>query len=432
MNAMCEQINATGKAFVEFTTPMLIQSGVLILILLGLDLILRKKVRAVFRYWIWMLVLAKLVLPTSLSSPVSLGCWFGEQLDYLNTKQPVLAAEAAKLPEPTPNFEAFQPAERLVLADSLSTEVSTQVPAPTPTAEPVRPVPADAPAASPDAATPVTWQAVVFLIWLVVVVTMGLLLLQRALFVRGLVAQAREANGLMKDAFGFCRKQIAVSGEVRLKVSPNATSPAVCGLFRPVILMPHNLASTLGSRDLRAVFLHELAHIKRGDLWVNLVQTVLQIIYFYNLLLWLANAIIRRVREQAVDEMVLVAMGEKARWYPETLVNVARLAFEQPALSLRLIGVVESKDALAARIRRILTRPVPKHAKLGFLGIAAVVITAAVLLPMAKAKIKGADIVTECKLFSKQYESLMKAWKRSNSTAEQIAEKWRSIKFRED
>jgi len=140
----------------------------------------------------------------------------------------------------------------------------------------------------------------------------------------------------------------------------------------------------LGSEDLQVVLLHELAHIKRGDLWVNLAQTLLQIVYFYNPLLWLANAVIRRAREQAVDEAVLVAMGEKASRYPETLVSVAKLAFKRPTLSLRLIGVVESKSALTARIKRILSRPIPKSAKLGILGLAAIIITAAFILPMAQ------------------------------------------------
>nr|MBC8394523.1 hypothetical protein [Deltaproteobacteria bacterium] len=84
MSATIEQINRLGYAFVEFALPMLIQSGVLILILLLVDLLLRKKVRAVFRYWIWMLVLVKLLLPTSLSSPVSLGRWFGDELAYVD------------------------------------------------------------------------------------------------------------------------------------------------------------------------------------------------------------------------------------------------------------------------------------------------------------------------------------------------------------
>ena len=80
MNAILEQINSAGYAFVEFAVPMLAQSSVLIVILLLADFLLRKKVRAVFRYCIWMLVLVKLVLPSSLSSPVSFGYWFGDEL----------------------------------------------------------------------------------------------------------------------------------------------------------------------------------------------------------------------------------------------------------------------------------------------------------------------------------------------------------------
>ena len=143
-----------------------------------------------------------------------------------------------------------------------------------------------------------------------------------------------------------CRRRLGLRRAVGLRLSPNATSPAVCGLLRPVILIPQTLAPRLHAHDLQAVLLHELAHVKRGDLWINLVQTLLQIAYFYNPLLWLANAMIRRTREQAVDETVLVAMGEAAPQYPETLVNIAKLAFtRRPTLSLRLIGVVESKDA---------------------------------------------------------------------------------------
>ena len=63
-------------------------------------------------------------------------------------------------------------------------------------------------------------------------------------------------------------------------------------------------------------------------------------------------------------------MGETAPQYPDTLVNVAKLAFaRRPALSLRLIGVVESKSALTGRIKHILNRPLPKTARLGLLGL---------------------------------------------------------------
>ena len=78
---------SAGLKFVEFALPMLIQSSLLIIILLAADLLVRKRVRAVFRYWIWMLVLVKLILPASLHSPLSIGSWVGEQIEYAGVTQ---------------------------------------------------------------------------------------------------------------------------------------------------------------------------------------------------------------------------------------------------------------------------------------------------------------------------------------------------------
>ena len=380
MNAILEQINSAGLRFVEFALPMLVQSVVLILILLLADFVLRKKVRAVFRYWIWMLVLVKLFLPTSLSSPLSLGYLFGDRLTYVDTTE-TPSEPQANLLEPAPvNVPPF-----IDLTDIETDRFTPAAPPIISVTEQVKEPAMTSPAAPPViTVTPLSWQGAVFLVWLTVVIAMVLLLLQRAIFVRGLVAQAKEANGIMADMLKSCRSSMSVKRKLGLKISANAASPAVCGLFRPVILVPRNLASSLTARQLRAVLLHELAHIRRGDLFVNLAQTVLQIVYFYNPLLWFANCIIRRIREQAVDEMVLVAMGEKAPQYPQILVSVAKLAFKRPVLSLRLIGVVESKSALSSRIKHILNRPLPKKAKLGILGLVVVIIIGAILLPMAK------------------------------------------------
>lgn len=379
MNGILEQINSGGQWFAGFAGAMLVQSSVLIAVLLLVDWLLKKRVRAVIRYWVWMLVLLKLVLPTTLSSPVSIGNWFGDELAEVKISGPETSIIETDIYVTRPaTVETVSGAD--VVKEGPREAQGTEAGG--------RQVMLVAPKAA------VTWQGVVFLVWLVIVGAMGLLLAQRAIFVKGLVAQAKQATGLMKETLKFCCKCVGVKGETGLKVSANATSPAVCGLWRYVILVPQDLGGNVGASGLRAVLMHELAHIKRGDLWVNLVQTLLQIVYFYNPLLWVANFVIRRVREQAVDEAVLVAMGEKAQQYPKTLVNVAKLAFKRPALSLRLIGVVESKSALAGRVKHMLNRPMPKTTKLGILGLVAVLIFGAVLLPMAKAeKTSGQDSV---------------------------------------
>jgi len=392
MNAILEHINITGQNFVEYAFAVLMQSGVLIAILLLLDLLLRKRVRAVFRYWIWLLVLLKLVLPISLSTPVSLGQFFGDELAYVDISRM------------TPKVETIEPAPAVVspvIIDTSRIEAGRDRLSITPETEPLLVEPATVSVA------PLSWQGAVFLLWLAVVIVMGILLLQRSIFVRSLIRQACDANNLMNESLEYCRKRMGVKRNVSLKISENAASPAVCGLFKPVILLPRNLGPTLGSSHLRTVLMHELAHIKRGDLWINTFQTALQIFYFYNPLLWLANAMIRRVREQAVDEAVLVALGSGAQQYPETLLNVARLAWQRPALSLRLIGVIESKSQLKERIRKMLERPVPKSAKLGIAGMIVVFALGAFLLPMAKAdnNTTGTPAASEQSLKDKEAET---------------------------
>ncbi|MBP7052678.1 MAG: right-handed parallel beta-helix repeat-containing protein [Phycisphaerae bacterium] len=374
MNTIVETINAAGRAFVGFSLPMLIQSSVLIVILLGVDAVLRRKVRAVFRYWIWLLVLAKLVLPPSLGSPMSVGTWFGDKLEV-----PTMLPFEPEPPsaEPSPLVSAILSApDPMFRQPPLSPPQAAGPTAPPPTVE------ASAPVQTPMVS--LSWQGLTLLAWAAVAIALTLLLVQRAFFVRGLVGQAQEANRALLDAMEDCRGRLGLRRRIGLRLSPNASSPAVCGLLHPTVLIPQSLAPRLHSHDLHAVLLHELAHVKRGDLWVNLAQTLLQIAYFYNPLLWLANAMIRRTREQAVDETVLVAMGETAKQYPEILVNIAKLAFRRrPALSLRLIGVVESKSALTGRIKHILSRPIPKTAKLGIVGLLVIGLVAAILLPMA-------------------------------------------------
>ncbi len=372
MDTIITFLNTTGKSFVGFSSSMLIQSGVLIILLLVLDALLRKKVRVVFLYGIWMLVLVKLVLPTTLSSPTGLGNWFGDKVSNIIT-------ETSSIPEKIASFiQRIKPM-------SETTPYGHEIfiwPLPGISPGPIADKSAEFTVEASPATASLSWQGFAFLGWLTAVSAMLLLLIRRMFLVRGLLAKSKNPSESMVDTLNRCRKQMGVKRPIFLRVSRVAAGPSVCGLFRPTIIIPQNLLCRLKREDLRTILLHELAHIKRGDLCVSLIQTILQIVYFYNPLLWVANVIIRKVREQAVDEMVLVAMGEKAEDYPQSLLNISRMTFSRPALNLRLIGVSESKKALERRIINMLNRPVPKSSKLGYLGLIAIVVIGAVILPM--------------------------------------------------
>ncbi|MBL7152357.1 MAG: M56 family metallopeptidase [Phycisphaerae bacterium] len=415
MGSFVEFINDCSKMFVDSTGLMLIQSSVLIAILFGLDLLLRKRIRAVFRYSLWMLVLIKLVLPSNLSMPFSMGYWLGNVFDRVESSLP-----DASNPRHTPTLVAnesssdsaeiiFDDSAQQILAtpedtDTLLTpnllqnKYSAEAPA---TNDYVRasvvktklatdnmavPPPREADLAR-DRAVALTWQAALFGLWLVGCMTTSLLVLQRTLLMQRLVRQALPANNRLVGLFESCRKRMLIGRDVGLRVSSVIPAPAVYGLFRPIVLIPKNMiCSKLGSEELEAIFTHELVHIQRCDLWVKLLQTILQVVYFYNPLLWLVNATIRRVRELAVDEAVLVILGRStSEVYPRTLLKVAGWALDQPKHGLRLIGVMESNDLLTERINIMLHKPMPHSKKVGMIGLITLFMLGVFLLPMARA-----------------------------------------------
>ncbi|MBN2590265.1 MAG: M48 family metalloprotease, partial [Sedimentisphaerales bacterium] len=372
MNALLEQINSVGKTFVDFAIPMLIQSSVLIIILLALDTFLRNRIRAVFRYWIWMIVLVKLMLFPTLSLPTSPSYWFGQKMN-----RPLYFSETSSTADN--NYNTISPYEYRYPQTHISTGRATSLfyfenndsafHAEPKTQE-----------------ISLSWQGSVFLGWLTFVGIMVILLIQKTFVVRRLIMQSQQANDSLVNILEQACGKIGIRQKISLRLSPTALSPSVCGLFKPTILIPKKLIEKISSNDLHAILLHEMAHIKRHDLWVNLLQAILQIIYIYNPLLWIANIVIRNVREQAVDEMVLVAMGQQAEEYPKTLLNISRYNFGSAVLSLRLIGVAESKKALIARIKHITSRPFPTNTKLGLTDTLMIIIAAFIFLPMARAE----------------------------------------------
>ncbi len=379
-------INNAGNWFCDYALQMLIQSSILITILYIIDLLIRKRIRAVVRYSMWLLVLVKLVLPTSLSVPTGIGYWFGPEKSGKPVHNVIEEKETDTTTETAITFEN-QP--QAVIPTGKAQDISTP--------EPEQYLAANTKPATQIAAKPaftakedtvknaITMEGWLFLGWVIGTIILAITLLQRYSFVKSLIAQSKPASDdRILSLLEECKKTVGLSSPVELRFTSNMLSPAACGLRNYVVLMPEELIADLSSDKLRAVLLHELCHIKRGDLWLNMTQTLLQIINFYNPLLWLANAIIRGLREKAVDESVLSKMQNESQSYCNTLIDIAEIAFSRPTLALRLIGVVESKSALQDRIKHMVTRPIPHSARLGWISITAVFILAAVLLPMAK------------------------------------------------
>lgn len=343
MENIMTQVNMIGKAFVGLTLPVLLTSTVLIGVVLLVESVLRGWVRAGLRYWLVTCILAYLILvpllsfnppsthwPTGMGSPIAiLRLWESRAAFAAGVSNAVSDAAGSNPTSSTPARHTHAPLSQPTTGQTGLASATDRGQEPSQTTL----------GGIGERPRTLSWQAVIFLLWLVGAVATGGVLTGRAIAACRRLDRVPAANNLMNDILLYCRKRMGIQGKVSLKVGPAGIRPSVCGLLRPVIVVPRNLAPTFGSRHLRDVLFHELAHIKRHDLWVNLAQNILQVLYFYNPLILVVNAAIRRLRDEAADETVIRTIGDPDHLYTQRLTDVETITIKDPPPSLHLIGV---------------------------------------------------------------------------------------------
>lgn len=100
---------------------------------------------------------------------------------------------------------------------------------------------------------------------------------------------------------------------VELRVCDRISTPMAMGILKPVVLLPAALLTRLSPELLEALLAHELAHVKRHDYAVNLLQRVVETVLFYHPVVWWLSRVIRNEREHIADDLAAEALGSKRR-----------------------------------------------------------------------------------------------------------------------
>ena len=201
-----------------------------------------------------------------------------------------------------------------------------------------------------------------FLPWVVAVWLMGAMVFWLRLTGGWISAQrlrsrsVRPAPPGWQQAFDRLRTRMLIARPVRLLVSALVEVPVVVGWLRPVVLVPVGVLAGLPPEQIEALLLHELAHIRRHDYLVNLMQSAVEALLFYHPAVWWISGHIRAERELCCDH-VAVSVHGSALTYALALAELesARPAHRHPVLAA-------TGGSLAYRITRLMgqSRPTPR------------------------------------------------------------------------
>ncbi|MHC4501112.1 MAG: M56 family metallopeptidase [Planctomycetota bacterium] len=153
---------------------------------------------------------------------------------------------------------------------------------------------------------------------------------------------------------------LGIRRAVQLVESALVQVPTVVGWLKPVILLPASALTGLSPEQMEAILAHELAHIKRLDYLVNMLQTVVEILGFYHPAVWWVSHKIRVERENCCDDLAVSVSGDEVR-YARALTLLEEIRGGQAALAVAAGG-----GSLLGRIRRLLCKASQEDSRSGW------------------------------------------------------------------
>ena len=323
------------------------QGTLLVALVLLLQWALRGKLNPRWHHALWLLVVARLVLPV--------------------------------LPESKLSLFQFTPSAPPIVGQTITEPIFTASPGSPIVTMAI--VPATQPLQFPFSAF-----TVLALVWLAG--TLGLLVLTWQVnrrFFRHVSSSPAVADPRLLQLAGTAARELGIRHTLRIIESEQVQSPAIMGLFCPMLILPMEVRSRFTDEELRFIFLHEFAHLKRGDLFLHWLIALLQIVHWFNPVLWYAFRHMRIDCEPATDALVLSRTGEEQKEsYGHVLVKLLQHYRARHKLPT-LVSILEDKDQFKRRFTLIMKFTRGAYGW-SLPGVAMLALLAAICLTKAKAQ----------------------------------------------
>jgi bla regulator protein BlaR1 len=318
--------------------------SIIVLVILIAKIILSNKLNSTFHYYIWLILLIKLIIPFGPQTSFNISSLYGNSYVQTNINE-----NTQKL-----QFNSSKQFQNTDLIDS--TSVRTLNPLNTSVINDELSIPFK---------TKTNFKKILCFIWI-----FGAALLMVILFgghkkLRRIIRSSiKNVDNAHKEILSNCMKTMNIRTEVKLSYSKKIMSPILCGIIKPKILIPVRVATNISDEEFKYILMHELTHLKNKDILINWVITLLSIIYWFNPILLYSFHKMRQDCEFSCDSQVISYLGACGHLeYGNALIKVLELACG----SNRLIGTTPMVMNNLEIKRRIIM--ISKYKKINIKGI---------------------------------------------------------------
>ncbi|MGH1328758.1 M56 family metallopeptidase [Bacillus pretiosus] len=367
-------INIYLPAFFDWMIETSIMASILVGLILCIKVLFRNKLTPRWQYMLWIILIIRLVLPWSPDSSYSIYSVFTYKNDdaFISNQNPVT------------NFLTKERMQELKDIDDTKvlTKEDTYTSSSTKTAQANKTQTGMNEKQNDET---ISFYTICIYIWLT-----GVILLSVATFImnRRLLLYIKKQPVITDEKivqiFEKCKQSMSIQRNIPLFVSGKVSSPTVFGIIRPKLLLSTVHIKILDEQQLRYIFYHELAHIKRRDVGVNWLMHGLLILNWFNPILWYAYSCMREDQELACDALALTCIdAEEQIAYGHTIISLLEhysSYYQVPSIA----NFSKNKRALKRRILMI-KKFQKKSYRWSALGAVAVIAVSSVSLLNARA-----------------------------------------------
>lgn len=314
-------VHDVTASVIAYGSLMLVHATALALITFVLSRTVLRRCRPSIHVWLWLIVLVKFVCPPIFPGDVTLSGW-------LANAWPAVVSAVQMESDSRMDFDA--------------------------------PVAAGPPASISAVAAPASqmgrwgWREVLVAAYLAgLMVAVGRWGIARRRH-RHLLARIRPAPQRIVEYVASLGRRIGLLSRVCVRLTTDDSGPWVSGFWQPVLVLPMNLLRPTDGRSRDAIILHELAHIRRGDLLVRGIENLLRVVFFFWPPVWWVCRRIERYSEMACDQWALLASRIAPDVYADSLLRMARRRLNRGFDLTAAVALISNGRTLEERITMIL------------------------------------------------------------------------------
>lgn len=320
-------------------------SSVIGVVIILLRQVLKNRVNSKWIYFIWFILLFKLLVPINIQSVVSIFNFtpgyvvdnhYVENLniEYENLQQDYESIISQNMDKEILNFEDTEIVELDKVENALKSYKTKKY--------------------ILEYVLPIIWVVgcILMLLWITVTNVILSLKLRKNNF----------KDERLEKILEKCKTKINVNAKLHLVVSNVVSTPAIVGIFKVKILIPKEILD-LSDENIEYILLHELSHYKRKDIWINYILILIQSIHWFNPIIWLCFKLIRNDLELATDEYTLKYLEEnRYESYANALIETLKVS-KRANIVPSMIGMIDNKENIKRRIIMIKSLEIFKRKK---------------------------------------------------------------------